>query len=158
MSLSESTFLRKLPAVATGLAVAVFSLLPMQAIEGLVSDWMFPGADKLVHAGFYFLLAGMFNLSAYPTSRINASTTLGVVVLAALYGGAIELLQPLAGRTPELADALCNLAGAAAFGTVYRIFRYYAPEPGLNLIAMDFRSARTVVDARKRLHRTDKQP
>ncbi|MBZ0122822.1 MAG: hypothetical protein K8F31_02950, partial [Roseovarius sp.] len=64
-------------------------------------------ADKLWHALAFFAWAAVVTAGwRWPGWR--------VLVVAAAFGGAIELVQPLTGRDAELADLAADLAGAAA--------------------------------------------
>ena len=53
-----------------------------------------------------------------------AGTGWAVIVAGALFGGAIEIIQPLTGRGAELADLVADIAGCAVgvwiAGTVRR--------------------------------------
>ena len=71
-----------------------------------------PGLDKGVHV---LLFAGLAWLWSRSLALLGvARPGLVALVAAAALGGALELLQPLAARERDLADALANAAGAAA--------------------------------------------
>ena len=65
-----------------------------------------PGADKLVHAGLFLLLAGVSRLRFGPASRVLAA------VLA--YAALSEVVQAvlLSGRSGDLLDLLADAVGA----------------------------------------------
>jgi hypothetical protein len=67
----------------------------------------FPGADKLVHAALFGLLAA--------TSRWRLGAAPPVWVAVAAYAGTSELVQHvwLAGRSGDLLDLVADLVGAA---------------------------------------------
>lgn len=77
-----------------------FSLAPPGAGEPLLPD-------KLMHFLVYFFLAGWF-AGLYPRR-----TVIIAVALIAL-GALLEILQPLTGRSMELADGVTNAAGVLA--------------------------------------------
>jgi len=80
-----------------------------------------PGADKLVHAGLFLLLAGTAGL------RFGASTRVLVAVLA--YAAGSELVQAalLAGRSGDALDLLADAVGAAAGWQLVRRRRWARP-------------------------------
>ncbi|WP_208288683.1 VanZ family protein [Halobacterium sp. R2-5] len=97
-------------AVAAIVAVLAGSLAPGSTAGGLPA-----GADKLLHAAGYATIA--FAVAA--ARRARALRALAAVVLAvALFGAAVELVQPTVGRTASLLDALANLLGATAGAAV----------------------------------------
>ncbi|HUL05495.1 MAG TPA: VanZ family protein [Candidatus Acidoferrum sp.] len=95
------TLLLFLLAAAT---VTVLSLLPQRDVPKVGVS------DKLEHAIAYFGLAILGGLAFRERRRL-----LYLFVILCAMGGAIELLQAFSpGRTPELADAVADAAGAAA--------------------------------------------
>lgn len=84
------------------LAVTVLSLAPAQTLPTLDLS------DKINHAIAYAFLAatGCFG---FGVSRPR--TQLIIVVSLSLFGGLIEVLQPLSGRSASVADALANQVG-----------------------------------------------
>ena len=84
-------------------AILVLSLLPdvPSATESL--------GDKIPHLVAYTAL-GFLLFAA--RNRTGAWPLLLAVVLCALYGGVIEILQQFTGRTPDLADWAVDWAGA----------------------------------------------
>jgi VanZ family protein len=84
------------------LVVTVLSLAPAQTLPTLDLS------DKINHAIAYAFLAatGCFG---FGVSRLG--TQLVIVVSLSLFGGLIEVLQPLSGRSASVADALANQVG-----------------------------------------------
>jgi len=70
-----------------------------------------PGSDKSHH-----LIA--FAALAFPLSLSRPRLAPRVVLLAAAYGGAIELIQPLVGRDKEFLDFVEDAADAALGGSI----------------------------------------
>ena len=64
-----------------------------------------PGTDKIQHL-FAF---GVFVL---PVSLLMPSRTLPIFIIAVLYGGLIEIIQPYVNRYGELGDFLADAGGA----------------------------------------------
>jgi VanZ family protein len=99
--------LRKITRILFGLAaaaVAVLSLLPQRDLPKVGVS------DKLEHALSYFVLAilGSFGFR-------ERRSLLYLFVLLCAMGGVIELLQAFSpGRSPDIADAIADGAGAAA--------------------------------------------
>ena len=84
-----------------GLAIVTWASLQP---EGAVGD---PGSyDKLLHLAAYACVAAPLGLARPPRVWL----WLGAL---ALWGGGIELIQPLAGREGHWDDLLANLAGLA---------------------------------------------
>ena len=69
-----------------------------------------PGTDKIQHL-FAF---GVFVL---PVSLLMPSRTLPIFIIAVLYGGLIEIIQPYVNRYGELGDFWAD-AGGAVIGVV----------------------------------------
>ena len=92
-------------------AVGVLSLAPAAALPAA------PISDKVEHAVAYALLA----LLGCTTSRRGVlRTMIGVSV----FGTAIEMLQGFSpGRSPDVLDALANIAGAALACSVVAMLR-----------------------------------
>ena len=91
----------------------VLSLLPATVVETPAVL----GFDKLAHAAVYGVLA---LLAHRAVRRPCLSCGLVVAVLCGALGACLELAQAFVpGRTPSLADAVANLAGAAIASAVY---------------------------------------
>jgi len=77
---------------------AVFILIICSIKLGEVSDspLFFPGFDKLVHCGLFFVLT-VFMSSGYARRQtpraLPNNTLLAITVIAVVYGGMIEILQ-----------------------------------------------------------------
>lgn len=81
------------------------------------SHFFFPGFDKLVHCGFFFMLVVLIGNSYI---RKNGPDNLWftpafvIIIIAVLYGGVIELLQlwVFTWRGAEWADLFADTVGA----------------------------------------------
>ena len=71
-----------------------------------------PGRDKVAHAAAYALL-GFVCLLGTGGWRAGVRAALLVIALCTAYGGLIEIIQPLAGRSRELADVAADFAGSS---------------------------------------------
>ncbi|MTJ05090.1 MAG: VanZ family protein [Sediminimonas qiaohouensis] len=92
-----------LRAATWGLAacIAVAMLMPAQTIPQP------GGSDKLHH-----MLA--FGALSVPAAMLYPGRALGVVLCVIVFGGALELIQPLTGRFAEGADLIADGIGALA--------------------------------------------
>ncbi|GAB4287494.1 MAG: hypothetical protein Kow0058_07160 [Roseovarius sp.] len=110
----------RLAAWGASLAIAVLTLSPVAPTP----PGAFDQADKLWHALAFLLWAVPVTGGwRWPLGRVLA--------VAAIFGGAIELLQPLGGRDRELADLGADLVGAGIglwLGLKLRA-RLFAPRP-----------------------------
>ncbi|MCU0893634.1 MAG: VanZ family protein [Rhodospirillales bacterium] len=90
--------------VVGALAVIVISLAPVKTLP------TFELSDKVNHAIAYAFLAatGCFGFGAF-----SSRAQLVIVVSLSLFGGLIEVLQPLSGRSASVADTLANQIGIA---------------------------------------------
>ena len=102
-----------LAAVITALLAVLVAWLTLSPVGGRPPR--IQHLDKVAHFAAFFAL--VLPLASVLTTR---ATLRGVVGLAILYGGVIELVQPYVGRGAEwsdfAADALGALAGAALGG------------------------------------------
>lgn len=64
----------------------------------------FPGLDKAVHFTMFFL-------TALPALTVAPRAWGWVAILVVVYGGMIEIVQPIFGRGRELADFIANSFG-----------------------------------------------
>ncbi len=84
------------------------------------------GSDKLAHAATFVLLAWLAD-AAWPARRPRWTALL----LLALYGGGIELIQgTVPNREPSLADLIANIAGLAGYSFLIGPWlrnRFYSP-------------------------------
>ena len=97
-----------------------------------------PGLDKAEHflawgAVGFFLLPLLLRRNHPGVGSGGGRALLGVILFAGLYGGAVELIQPLCGRSRELADLAADLLGAVAGGGAFllldRRFRFFSVRP-----------------------------
>lgn len=87
-----------------GIAIAWGTLMPLKELPSV------PGTDKLQH----FVAFGVFVL---PVSLLLPARTWLIFVIAVLYGGLIEIIQPHVNRYGELGDFWAD-AGGAVIGVV----------------------------------------
>lgn len=103
-----------------------FFLAPVKGLPPL-----FPGADKLVHAGTHAWLAllRLASMRLSPGIGESDSTRRRALVWAGLfaYGAAIEVLQNFTGRTFSVADMAANGAGGALGVLAYSLVRRLVP-------------------------------
>jgi VanZ family protein len=114
--------LRALHVLSLGLAVAIaFALIePVPPkLDAVTHEFSFP-VDKLAHFG-------LFLVAAFPWRRSLAalgwrSPGIAVVVLAAAYGGVLEIVQGLwTLRDPEVLDMLAGALGALVAVALLRL-------------------------------------
>lgn len=96
--LSSTALLALAATVALAVLVALATLTPLPRAVSV------GGGDKLHHVIAFAALA-------LPVSLLRPKVLPVAMLLLAAYGGAIELIQPLVGRSCELADWLADLAG-----------------------------------------------
>jgi hypothetical protein len=109
-------------------------IIYMSSIPGcsLPAPW-FKNMDKLVHFGFYGLLAISIAGTIYPEGwrRYGLRIVLAIIVFSTLFGIADELYQKtVQGRYPSKMDVLADSLGAAfgAFGYYrLRLWRVFFP-------------------------------
>ena len=106
MSLSPKVLVRSATAVLAA-AIVVVSMLPMPQPQ---MDKV-PLADKFAHGLAYLALGFMLFASQLPGPRPRL--VLAAVLGSLIFGGLIELVQPLAGRHRELGDLVADLAGSS---------------------------------------------
>ena len=85
-------------------AILVASLIPIESPPGG------PYTDKIQHLAAYMLLGFLLFLA---TGKKGPAVVLASIGLCTAYGGLIEILQPLFGRSRELADWIVDFAGAS---------------------------------------------
>lgn len=87
--------------LSLGLAVVIAGLT-------LMPPGLFPkgphGIDKLYHASAFAALV-------FPTAILRPRATGAAASLSLLYGGAIEAIQPLVGRTADISDLIADGLG-----------------------------------------------
>ncbi len=98
------------------LGVLVLSLIPRpQEILGPLKL-----SDKLGHLIAYVVLGFLARRSVGHRGALPLALT---IVACTAFGGVIELVQPMVGRTMELADFLVDLAGSAVGAGVGALLR-----------------------------------
>ncbi len=115
MTVDKHPFLRYTPAVVMTLLIPVLSLLPAHFFRHMAQPLpTIPGMDKIVHALMYGALTAAYLLALSSDRRSRLASVLRVVLLAALYGLAMEVCQKLftSSRSMDPLDALANTAGA----------------------------------------------
>ena len=85
-------------------AILVASLLPFESPPGG------PFTDKILHLAAYVLLGLLLFLA---TGKKGPAVVLASIGFCTAYGGLIEIVQPLFGRSRELADWIVDFAGAS---------------------------------------------
>ena len=78
--------------------ITVLSLIPLNELPDM------PGSDKTHHLVAYAILA-------YPTSLKRPKGWQNILIFFAIYGGVIELIQPLVNRHGEWVDLIANTTG-----------------------------------------------
>ena len=103
--------------MAAGLAVAM--LWPVDVPQSVPS-----GTDKLIHLAAFGLLV----LPAAFSRRVRREVLFGgLFVGAAIFGGAIELIQPHFGRSANLNDWVADMVGAGLGLLLARFVRRIKP-------------------------------
>lgn len=100
--------------IVIALGILILSLMPKPPVGNLFS------LKSLDHFLAYLVL-GFFVFLSLPGSWSFFPPILITVVSCSLYGGAIELMQKLTGRKPELFDFFMNSAGAC-LGALIGVF------------------------------------
>lgn len=85
--------------LALALAIGILTLTPA------ITDDPVPGSDKTHHFLAFFALA-------LPLTFARPRLAPWIIAASLIYGGAIELIQPYAGRYNDLFDFLADAAGA----------------------------------------------
>lgn len=94
--------------------ITALSLMPPDHLPK-TGGWLpdIPHGDKIVHFFFYFLLVTSVRFAKTYTSGYTKACPWRLLVMAALYGGAIELLQgAYFGRGCDIWDEVANVLGA----------------------------------------------
>lgn len=97
----------------------VASLLPMQPIE-VQTPFFEP--DKLVHFGLYFIFSVLLYACLKKRYGMRFYQLLTVIIISCFFGGLIEILQPLAGRSCDLYDWIFDIAGSALGAVSYFLY------------------------------------
>ena len=94
---------RKIDIYATVVIAVLIGLATLTPVEELPAV---SGSDKLYHLISFAILT-------LPIAVIRPKAGWVIFILSVVYGGAIELLQPLINRNCELVDFLADVAGVA---------------------------------------------
>ena len=98
------------------LAVGFGTLWPTLVVHGPA------GTDKTIH-----LLA--FAAIVLPTAIFTPRRLFWIIPAAACYGAAIEVIQPLVGRTADLNDFLADAAGICIGAGAGLLLSLFVPKP-----------------------------
>jgi VanZ family protein len=115
MTSDTHPLLRYGPAVVMTLLIPALSLLPAHFFKHVAEPLPpIPGIDKIIHALMYAALTAAYLQALIPARRRSLLAVLRIVLLAALYGVAMEVCQKLftTTRSMDPLDALANAAGA----------------------------------------------
>jgi len=93
---------RNIDIYATIIIAVVIGMATLTPVEELPAV---SGSDKLYHLISFAILT-------LPIAVIRPKAVWVIFILSVVYGGAIELLQPLVDRNCELADFLADASGA----------------------------------------------
>ncbi len=123
----KQTFKHQRPALWW--ALVIFILCTASFGEAEKSHHFFPGFDKLVHCGLFFVFAVLCSaglIKKYDASFFTLATGIKIFAAAVLYGGTIELLQKyvFTWRDGDWADLFADSVGAgmAVFGTLVILY------------------------------------
>ena len=94
---------RNIDIYATIIIAVVIGMATLTPVEELPAV---SGSDKLYHLISFAILT-------LPIAIIRPKALWVIFILSVVYGGAIEVLQPLVNRNCELADFLADAGGAA---------------------------------------------
>jgi hypothetical protein len=94
--------LRSIGIAVTVVIAGVIAFLTLAPVSSIVM----PGSDKLYHALAFAALA-------FPLPVLRPQMALAVFVGVIGYGGFIEFIQPMFGRSAEIADLFADGVGAA---------------------------------------------
>jgi len=109
----------QLPAILWAAFIFILSSMPASAFPHI----SFPGADKLVHLGLFFILA-MLTERAFRRQalipRLQSWSVVWAVGLSLLYGSFDEIHQIFVpSRSPDLTDVAADFVGALIFAFLY---------------------------------------
>lgn len=102
--------------------ITVLTLLPLTFSGGV------KGSDKIQH-----ILA--FAALTLPSAVFYPKALLRVMVVAVVYGAAVEIIQPYVGRSSELADFIADLVGIGLGATIGRFLRMGNSSPIANRLS-----------------------
>ena len=108
---------RNIDIYATIIIAIVIGLATLTPVEELPAV---SGSDK-----FYHLIS--FAILTLPIAVIRPKAVWVIFILSVVYGGAIEVLQPLVNRNCELADFLADASGALLGMALSKAFGWLLP-------------------------------
>ncbi len=105
--------------------ITMYALTHWPRIDDLMPRvWMFPNADKLVHASMF---AGWGTLWWWLLSKSRGNVSRAacnwLVVGAAAYAAFDEVTQAIVSRTPDILDFACDMAGVLAALTLFQVWQ-----------------------------------
>ncbi|HWZ16016.1 MAG TPA: VanZ family protein [Mucilaginibacter sp.] len=111
----QHTFKYYWPAILWALFIFIMCTINLGEVSN--SPSFFPGFDKLVHCGFFFVLVVMYcygSVRQQLPASLSYKTIIIFTLVAILYGGIIELLQNyvFTWRTGDWADLFADSVGA----------------------------------------------
>jgi len=114
---------RNVFSILVALIITYLSLSESETYDKI--SWLnFPGADKVVHFGIYFVFMSVILFENRKiTGKITTLFIAGLVPF--IYGGLMEVLQMLVTetRTGSVTDMLSNLAGILSAVIIFILFR-----------------------------------
>jgi VanZ family protein len=109
-------------------ALFIFTMCSVKLGKVAESPMFFPGFDKLVHCGFFFVMVIFLcngSIRQHFGQIISYKRVLMITLIAILYGGLIEILQLIifTWRSGEWNDLFADTVGAfmGAFGVVITV-------------------------------------
>jgi len=102
-----------LPAICCSAFIPLLSLINPEKLPD-TSALHFAGMDKVAHFLMYAVLTALWLYPISRTNRLQLRFTLGIALVAGLYGALMEVCQLLLtdSRSMDPLDAMANLAGA----------------------------------------------
>lgn len=119
------------PAILWALFVLIMCSIKLGSL--MHSSLFFPGFDKLVHCGFFFMMVVFLcygSIKEQSAITLSYTAVIAISILAMVYGGVIEILQLVlfTWRTAEwddlFADAVGALMAAAGIMLTFNAQRY----------------------------------
>lgn len=99
----------------------VASLVPMQTVE---VETPFFEPDKLVHFGLYFVFSVLLYACLKKRYGMRFYQLLSVIAISSFFGGLIEILQLIVGRSCDLYDWIFDVAGSILGAAAYFLYSY----------------------------------
>lgn len=101
-----------MPAAIFSIFILVVSLIPID-FQSTPKIFLFPGFDKLVHAGMYSALVFLLLIEILRNQEVNAYSIMLMPSLVFIYSVLIEIIQHylIASRSGEVLDIAANLGG-----------------------------------------------